>query len=54
MTKPERKLHVVPDNPKRILTPDKPMPLVPPVFERELIDFRRNGIKWLNSLVRVR
>lgn len=47
-------LHVVPNEPKRILTPDKPMPLVQPEFGEELIDFRRKGIKWLNSLVRVR
>jgi|GEM_PF-5262269 hypothetical protein len=47
-------LKLIKPDPKttRILPDSKQMPLVPPTFEVELIDFRVKGIKWYTSLMR--
>jgi hypothetical protein len=37
---------------KRVLPQSKPMPLVPPVFEIDLVDMTNKGIKWYYALNR--
>lgn len=53
--KTERILKVVKNDFKsnRVLPPDEPMPLNPPKFDDELIDFRNPGVKWFTSILKI-